>query len=94
MGFRPGEVLHGGAVALLRHEPQIRLNAAPEQDAGLGLTLTKNPIDELVDREGRHHMRIGSGGENVDVSGRVRAAANAADRHERDGRAFRAEIVE
>ena len=92
--LRPGEILHRGSVTLLWNEPQIGLNAAPQQDARLGFSLAENPIDELVHGEGGHDVRICPGCENVDVSGRVGAAADAADRHERHRRALGAQVVE
>ena len=46
--LRAGEVLHRGAAALGRHEPQIRLKAAPDQHARFRLALPEHPLDQLI----------------------------------------------
>ena len=92
--FRSGEILHGRAAALLGHEPEIGLDAAPEPHARLGFALTENALDELVHRERRHHVRVAARREDVDVARRVGAAPDAADVVEDDRRAFRAQVVE
>ncbi len=92
--FRAGEVLHRRAAAFFGHEPEIGLNAAPEPHARLRVSLAENPLDQLVHREGRHHVRVVPRREDVDVARRVRAAPDAADVVEHDRRAFRAQVVE
>ena len=49
-----GEVLHRRAAARGRHEPEIRLLAASQQHARLGLAPAEHALDEAVGREPVH----------------------------------------
>ena len=77
--LRAGEVLHRGAEALARHEPQVGLEAAPEQHARLRVAVREDALDQLVAREGVHQRRRRAGGEDVEVAAGLAAAAQAAD---------------
>ena len=52
--LRAGEVLHRGAAALGRHEPQVGLVAAAQQHARLGVALAEHALDARVRDEGVH----------------------------------------
>ena len=79
VGLGAGEVLQRGAEALARHEPQVRLEAAPEPHARLRLAVREHPLDQLVAGERVHQRRWRAGGEDVEVAAGLAAAAEAAD---------------
>ena len=79
VGLRAGEVLQRGAEALARDEPQVGLEAAPEQHARLGFAVGEHPLDELVAGEGLHERAGRAGREDVEVAAGLAAAPQAAD---------------
>ena len=58
VGLGAGEVLHGGAAALARHQPQVGLIAAAQPDARLRVALAEHALDARVGDE-HVHQRLG-----------------------------------
>ncbi len=78
--LRPGEVLLRRAEALARHQPQVGLESAPQQDARLGLAASEHALDQPVAGEHVHQAGRRAGGEDVDIAAGFAPAAQAARR--------------
>ena len=79
--LRAGEVLHRGAAAVGRDQPQIGLEAALQQDARLGVAVRRaraRPAGSSMKSSISDGRR--AGGEQIEVAAGVAAAAQAADR--------------
>ena len=79
VGLRSREVLQRRAGAFGRHDPQVGLKAAGEEDARLRVAMDQNAFDKRRARERRADVWRGSCGQNIDVAGRLAASTEAAD---------------
>ena len=92
--LRPGEVLHRRPQAVAWHQPQVGLESAPEQHAGLRLAVREDAFHQHVAGEAIHQRRRRAGGEDVDVAAGVAAPAQAADDVNRNAGSVRPEDVD
>ena len=77
--LRSGEVLQRRAARFGRHQPQVGLHLAGQQDAGLGVAEAEHALDLPVAGEVAEDVGRRVGGQDVDVAAGLGAAAQAAD---------------
>src|SRR4029453_2178919 len=82
VGFRSSEILHRGAAALGRNEPEVCLVSAAEEHARFGGAVTEDAFGWRKPNEHVHQGRIAANRKNVDVTAGFTPAAQASDRNE------------
>ena len=90
--FRSGEILHRGAAALGRNEPEVCLVSAAEEHARFGGAVTEDAFDRRIANEHVHQGRIAANRKNVDVTTGFTPAAQASDRNELHRRRLETEV--
>ena len=79
VGLGAGEVMQGGAVALLGHHPQVHLQAVAQHHGGFGVAPGQHLAHVFVGHEGVHHPPgLLAGDQDVQVAHGLLAAAVAA----------------
>jgi hypothetical protein len=92
--LRSGEVLHRGAAAVGRDEPEVGLKSALDEHARLRVAVSEHALDEAVLHEVVHQRWRRSRGEQVQVAAGVAPPPQAADRLDRRVRRARSQICD